>query len=102
MRCFIGIDLGSTTTKAVVVDENQNILGRGITNSRSNYDTAAAVAKQEALLAGRFQLFRHALAQSNALNGHLDGFIGQLERDFRAEQYLEQLDDLGTRRCSVP
>ena len=44
MRCFIGIDLGSTTTKAVVIDENQNILGRGITNSRSNYDTAAAVA----------------------------------------------------------
>ena len=50
MRCFIGIDLGSTTTKAVVIDENQNILGRGITNSRSNYDTAATIAKQEALL----------------------------------------------------
>ena len=49
MRCFIGIDLGSTTTKAVVIDEDQNVLGRGITNSRSNYDTAAAVAKQEAL-----------------------------------------------------
>ncbi|KAB2868538.1 MAG: benzoyl-CoA reductase subunit A, partial [Burkholderiaceae bacterium] len=94
MRCFIGIDLGSTTTKAVVVDEHQNVLGRGITNSRSNYDTAAAVAKQEALLAGRFQLFRQALAKSQALNGHLEGFIGQLERDFRAEQYLEQLDDL--------
>ena len=46
MRCFIGIDLGSTTTKAVVMDENRNVLGRGITNSRSNYDTAAAIAKQ--------------------------------------------------------
>ena len=94
MRCFIGIDLGSTTTKAVVIDEHQNILGRGITNSRSNYDTAAAVARQEALLAGRFQLFRQALTQTKALNGALDSFIGQLERDFRAEQYLEQLDDL--------
>jgi benzoyl-CoA reductase subunit A len=62
MRCFIGIDLGSTTTKAVVIDENQNILGRGITNSRSNYDTAAAVAKTEALINGRFHLFRQALA----------------------------------------
>ncbi|MBU6473656.1 MAG: hypothetical protein KGQ94_13460, partial [Alphaproteobacteria bacterium] len=41
MRCFIGIDLGSTTTKAVVIDEDRNVLGRGITNSRSNYDTAA-------------------------------------------------------------
>ena len=48
MRCFIGIDLGSTTTKAVVIDEDRNILGRGITNSRSNYDTAAAMPAEEA------------------------------------------------------
>jgi benzoyl-CoA reductase subunit A len=94
MRCFIGIDLGSTTTKAVVIDENQNIIGRGITNSRSNYDTAAAIAKQEALLNGRFYLFRQALGSTKALNGQLEGFLGQLERDFRAEQYLEQLADL--------
>jgi len=94
MRCFIGIDLGSTTTKAVVIDENQNIIGRGITNSRSNYDTAAAIAKQEALVNGRFHLFRQALASTKALNGQLEGFLGQLERDFRAEQYLEQLADL--------
>ena len=94
MRCFIGIDLGSTTTKAVVIDENQNVLGRGITNSRSNYDTAAAIAKQEALVNGRFYLFRQALGSTGALNGDLDTFLGQLERDFRSEQYLEQLGDL--------
>ena len=94
MRCFIGIDLGSTTTKAVVVDENQNILGRGITNSRSNYDTAAAIAKQEALVNSRFYLFRQALGDTKALNGSLDGFLAQIERDFRAEQYMEQLADL--------
>jgi len=94
MRCFIGIDLGSTTTKAVVIDEHQNILGRGITNSRSNYDTAAAIAKQEALVNSRFHLFREKLGSTQALNGALDGFIAQLERDFRSEQYLEQLADL--------
>src|SRR5581483_3833341 len=94
MRCFVGIDLGSTTTKAVVMDEGQNVIGRGITNSRSNYDTAAAIAKQEALVNGRFHLFRDALSQTSALNGSLDAFIGQLERDFRLEQYLEQLEDL--------
>lgn len=94
MRCFIGIDLGSTTTKAVVIDEHQNIIGRGITNSRSNYDTAAAVAKQEAMLNGRFHLFRGALSSTHALEGSPDAFIEQLERDFRAEQYLEQLADL--------
>jgi benzoyl-CoA reductase subunit A len=76
------------------MDENQNVLGRGITNSRSNYDTAAAIAKQEALLNGRFHLFREALGKTGALNGGLDVFINQLERDFRGEQYLEQLADL--------
>jgi len=94
MRCFIGIDLGSTTTKALVIDEQRNVLGRGITNSRSNYDAAAAIAKQEALLNARFHLFREALGRSGALNGQLEDFIGQLERDFRLEQFLEQLADL--------
>jgi benzoyl-CoA reductase subunit A len=94
MQTFIGIDLGSTTTKAVVIDEKRNVLGRGITNSRSNYDTAAAIAKQEALVAARFHLFREALGASGALNGALEGFLGQLERDFRLEQFLEQLADL--------
>jgi len=94
MRCFIGIDLGSTTTKAVVIDEERNILGRGITNSRSNYDTAAAIAKQEALVSARFHLFRQALGSSGALNGRLEKFLGQLERHFRLEQFLIQLADL--------
>ncbi len=94
MRCFIGIDLGSTTTKAVVIDERQNILGRGITNSRSNYDTAAKIAKQEALVSARFQLFRNALSEAKVLNGGLESFIAQLERDFRLEQFLVQLADL--------
>ncbi|MGC2520251.1 MAG: benzoyl-CoA reductase subunit A [Burkholderiales bacterium] len=94
MRCFIGIDLGSTTTKAVVLDEGQNVIGRGITNSRSNYDTAAKIAKQEALVNARFYLFRQALSKSGALNGALENFLGQLERDFRLEQFLVQLADL--------
>jgi benzoyl-CoA reductase subunit A len=94
MKTFIGIDLGSTTTKAIVIDEDRNVLGRGITNSRSNYDTAAAIAKQEALVSARFQLFRNALSREKVLNGGLEDFIAQLERDFRLEQFLEQLDDL--------
>ena len=60
MNCYIGIDLGSTTTKAVVMDGDGKVLGRGITNSRSNYDTAAAVSKQEALIDARFTLLRRA------------------------------------------
>jgi benzoyl-CoA reductase subunit A len=94
MRCFIGIDLGSTTTKAVVMDEGGEVLGRGITNSRSNYDTAAAVSKQEALIGARFTLFRRALEGVPALSGKLDAFLSELERNFRHVQFLEQLDDL--------
>src|SRR5574341_1498768 len=94
MKTFIGIDLGSTTTKALVIDEKRNVLGRGITNSRSNYDTAATIAKQEALVSARFYLFHNALEKAHSLNGSLDAFLGQLERDFRLEQYLEQLGDL--------
>ena len=94
MRCFIGIDLGSTTTKAVVLDENSEVLSRGITNSRSNYDVAAEVAKQEALVNTRFHLFRRALQLVTPLEGRLDGFLVQLDLDFRLEQFLEQLADL--------
>ncbi len=94
MKCFVGIDLGSTTTKAVVMDEKARVLGHGITNSRSNYDTAAAVSKQEALIDARFTLFRRALEAVPALAGRVDVFLADLERHFRRVQYLEQLDDL--------
>jgi benzoyl-CoA reductase subunit A len=94
MHCFTGIDLGSTTTKAVVLDENFEVLGRGITNSRSNYETAAAVARQEALVNTRFFLFRRSLEEVPGLAGRLDEFLAQLERDFRLEQYLHDLGEL--------
>jgi benzoyl-CoA reductase subunit A len=94
MKCFIGIDLGSTTTKSVVIDDQEAVLGRGITNSRSNYDTAAAVSKQEALIDARFTLFRRGLAEVPALAGRVDGFLSELERHFRHVQYVHQLRDL--------
>jgi benzoyl-CoA reductase subunit A len=94
MRCFIGIDLGSTTTKAVVMDENQQVLGRGITNSRSNYDTAAAVSKQEALVDTRLTLFRRGLSSVPEVAGQVDSILADLERNFRSVQFLEQLEDL--------
>ena len=99
MKTFVGIDLGSTTTKAVLLDENCDVIGRGITNSRSNYSTAARVACQEARVDGRFTLFRRALREAGGLNGRLDDFLGALERSFRLEQFLEQLDDL-ERTCN--
>ncbi len=94
MRTFIGIDLGSTTTKAVVLDENMDVLGRGITNSRANYDTACKVAKYEALLAARFTLLQRSLTKAGAGEARLGDFLDSLERGFRLGQFIEQLDDL--------
>ncbi|HET6278889.1 MAG TPA: BadF/BadG/BcrA/BcrD ATPase family protein, partial [Candidatus Polarisedimenticolia bacterium] len=56
MKYCVGIDLGSTTTKAVVLGEGGEVLGSGITNSRSNYNVACAVALGEALINARFGL----------------------------------------------
>jgi benzoyl-CoA reductase subunit A len=94
MKTFVGIDLGSTTTKAVLIDENCEVIGRGITNSRSNYATAARVASEEARVDGRFTLFRRALNAGGGKSNELDEFLGALERAFRLEQFLEQLGDL--------
>ena len=94
MKCFIGIDLGSTTTKAVLLDEDGRMLGRGITNSRSNYATATTVAKLEAMISARLTLFSRALAGDGTGIADVGAFMAEIERHFRLEQFLEQLDDL--------
>jgi benzoyl-CoA reductase subunit A len=94
MKCFIGIDLGSTTTKAVMMDSSGEILGRGITNSRSNYDTASQVSKQEAVISARLELCHRALSQVTEMKDMVDGLLDALERNFRLELFLNQLDAL--------
>ncbi len=86
MSCVIGIDLGSTTTKAVVLDGNGEMLGRGITNSRSNYDLAAAVARTEAFINARFGLIQQRLAGAEQHDA-----VARLRRAFVLEQMLHQL-----------
>jgi benzoyl-CoA reductase subunit A len=90
MKCYVGIDLGSTTTKAVILDEGRRIAGRGITNSRSNYDLAAAVARSEAFINARFTLLERRCAD---LEDHAGIFL-HLENAFRLQQYREQLEHL--------
>ena len=95
MKTFIGIDLGSTTTKAVLLDESQTVVGRGITNSRSNYATAARIASDEARVDARFTLLRRSL-EAGEVQTDAAAFLAALERAFRLEQFLEQLADLET------
>jgi len=89
MSCVVGIDLGSTTTKAVILDGRREVLGRGITNSRSNYDLAAAVAKTEAFINARFGLIERQLEARDGT-----GAVGRLRRAFVMEQLLHQLRHL--------
>jgi len=91
MRYVVGIDLGSTTTKAVVLDESGAVAGRGITNSRSNYDVACQVALLEALTNARFSLVGAHLERAGVTEPARRAQLQQLERRFRQEQYRAQL-----------
>ena len=90
--CFVGIDLGSTTTKAVVLGEHGDVLGRGITNSRSNYDLAAEAARTEAFVSARFGLLQRQVERDAGA-----GTLTRLLAAFRLEQMLLQLRTLRER-----
>ena len=92
VEVLLGIDLGSTTTKAIALDRTGRIVGRGITNTRSNYEVASQIVRDEALVQSRFELVRHAMAADPELAGIESKFIGSLVRNFRQQQHLEQLE----------
>ena len=90
LQCIVGVDLGSTTTKAVLIDREGRLAGRGITNSRSNYEVAAAVALEEARTSVRFELLDRALPDRPE--------VAELLRlAFRLELHQEQLQALRVR-----
>ena len=91
MDVFVGIDLGSTTTKAILLADSGEVVGRGITNSRSNYDVACRVAREEAFVQARFHFTRAAFAGDTALAGVEKSFLSSLARNFRLTQHLDQL-----------
>ncbi|MEW5847462.1 MAG: BadF/BadG/BcrA/BcrD ATPase family protein [Myxococcota bacterium] len=95
MKCVVGIDLGSTTTKAILLDEQGEMVGRGITNSRSNYEVACAVARQEALTSVRFSMLERAAARIPAPTGdRIRALIPGIREAFRLEVYLDELAEL--------
>ncbi len=89
IACFVGTDLGSTTTKSVILDGNGDVLGRGITNSRSDYDRAAKVSRSEAFITARFNLLKRKVEQEAGAE-----LLQRLLDAFRLEQTLAQLDRL--------
>ncbi len=91
---FLGVDLGSTTTKALLLDEEGAVIGRGITNSRSNYDLAAGIARSEALVSARLSLIERAVAADPGLAARAELFRTALSRRARLEQFLSNLASL--------
>jgi benzoyl-CoA reductase subunit A len=94
VRYCVGIDLGSTTTKAVVVDEQARILGCGITNSRSNYEVACDVSVGDALRNTRFGLIESALERDQVDGDRSRAWLGELDRRYREQEYRANLDAL--------
>ncbi len=98
MELYIGIDLGSTTSKAVAVGKDGEILGRGITNTRSNYRVASDIAREEALHNARFTHLAQAMEDQGYPVSRHEAIHADLALNFRLESYLKRLETLA-REC---
>lgn len=94
-KFYLGVDLGSTTSKAVIINENDEIIGRGITNTRANYGVAADITRDEALYNARFSVLRRKLETDFDNKPAYRKYISDLESVFQYEQFKVRLDQLG-------
>jgi len=94
MKAFLGIDLGSTTSKAVLVDQAGRIIGRGITNTRSDYGAAAKIAQVEAEFNSRFTLLNRRLKEEAGDGVDWDTTLFHLENRFHCLQFMARFDQL--------
>jgi benzoyl-CoA reductase subunit A len=95
MDAYVGIDLGSTTTKAVFLDENERLLGYGITNSRSDYDIACQIAREEAEINSRFAILDREMKAQVKGDGN-DLVLSWLHQKYKLAQHMRQLAVLAT------
>ena len=93
-KYYLGVDLGSTTSKAIIINEKDEIIGRGITNTRANYEVAADIARLEATFDARFNLLKRKL--NNEIENHPEklSYIEDLKAVFQYLQFKERLDIL--------
>ena len=93
-KYYLGIDLGSTTSKAVIINENDEIIGRGITNTRANYKVAADIAKLEAIYDARFTLLIQKLESEIAQRPEFRKYIADTRAVFQYLQFKYRVDRL--------
>ncbi len=94
-KYYLGVDLGSTTSKAVIINEDDEIIGRGITNTRANYAVAADIARDEAIYNARFSVLKKKLKTEQQGKPEFRKYIDDLESVFQYEQFKVRLDKLG-------
>ncbi len=93
-KYFLGIDLGSTTSKAVIVNEADEIVGRGITNTRANYKVAADIAREQAIYDARFNLIEKRMKDSIAGRSEFKTYMKDLRSVFQYCQFRRRMDSL--------
>lgn len=93
-KYYLGVDLGSTTSKAIIVNQDDEIVGRGITNTRANYEVAAEIARLEAIYNARFELLRRAMRSEIAMYPEFARYIADLEEAFQYLQFRMRADRL--------
>lgn len=93
-KYYLGIDLGSTTSKAVIINEKDEIIGRGITNTRANYKVAADIAREEAIYDARFTLLENSLEDDIASRPEFKRYMKDIRSVFQYRQFKRRMDSL--------
>lgn len=91
---FLGIDLGSTTSKAVIINNKDEIIGRGITNTRANYKVAADIAREEAIYDARFTLLSNKLKDEIESKPEFKKYMEDIRSVFQYRQFKRRMDSL--------
>ena len=93
-KYYLGIDLGSTTSKAVIINENDEIMGRGITNTRANYKVAADIAREEAEYDARFTLLESSLGDGMLDKPEFKKYMEDIRSVFQYRQFKRRVEKL--------
>jgi benzoyl-CoA reductase subunit A len=93
-KYYLGVDLGSTTSKAIIINEKDEIIGRGITNTRANYKVAADIARLEATFDARFNLLKRKLDDEIKASPQSLRYIEDLKAVFQYLQFQKRLEIL--------
>jgi len=93
-KYYLGIDLGSTTSKAIIINDKDEIIGRGITNTRANYKVAADIARQEAIYDARFSLLKKILEKEVTAQPIYEKYLNDIESAFQFLQFKRRLEHL--------